>query len=88
MNDINEELESLTEDFAKAQSGVNTSIEGTVFDPANFAPVVIIQLTRIYDALMALLGEQNPEAASNLDALHSVGKFLASSPAYTEVTEK
>lgn len=47
----------------------------------NLELVTFIQLTRVYDVLMALLTEQNPEKAQALHDLHERGDFITSPPA-------
>lgn len=68
-------------------------VEGSAFDKEFFQPVLIIQLNRIYDALMAILstqGESGPGMAAHLHALHETGRFLSPPPAFQgdDVTEE
>jgi hypothetical protein len=69
-----------------AEDAAKENIEGSAFDPAHFGPVVIIQLNRIYDALMALLAATGSPMASHLHDLHAAGQFLSPPPSYAEVT--
>lgn len=49
------------------------------------APVVhSIILWRIYDILLLLLMEQNPDAAHRLAQMHEEGHFLGPNPSYKE----
>lgn len=50
------------------------------FSPENSAKLSLVVQMRIYDVLMALLNEQNEEAASLLHDLHAAGKVLGSLP--------
>lgn len=62
---------------------VDTS--GTMFDPANFQPVVLIQLARCYDVLMNILATSSPQGkavAEQLAKLHEAGITLAPPPAF------
>jgi hypothetical protein len=50
------------------------------FNP-NDSPVFnLVAMMRLYDVGMALLNEQNPEAAAKLHELHEQGKVLGSFP--------
>ncbi len=50
--------------------------------PENIQIVQTIILMRIYDALMALLNDNNPSEADRLDDLHSAGKIYGPFPSY------
>jgi hypothetical protein len=50
------------------------------FSPENSIKLQLVVSMRIYDVLMALLNETDPEAASALHELHSQGKVLGSLP--------
>ncbi|QBZ72294.1 hypothetical protein SEA_CIRCINUS_7 [Streptomyces phage Circinus] len=56
----------------------------SAFDPANFGPVVIIQLMRLYDVQMALLACYDPEKAGILAEMHERGVSFTPPPAYSE----
>lgn len=47
----------------------------------NIPLVTLIQITRVYDVLMALLQEQNPEKAEVLYKIHEQGDIMTSAPA-------
>lgn len=60
-------------------------VAGTMFDPANFQPVVLIQLARCYDVLMNILATSSPQGkvvAEQLAKLHEAGITLAPAPAF------
>lgn len=50
------------------------------FDPTVAPGVQIIIQMRIYDVLMAILQDANPEAAARLHQIHSEGKVLGALP--------
>lgn len=50
------------------------------FSPENVGKLQLVVNMRIYDALMALLNETDPEAAAKLHQLHASGKVLGSLP--------
>lgn len=52
------------------------------FSAANAPGISLIVQLRIYDVLMALLRESNPDAADEILALHSTGAFGGPSPSY------
>ena len=56
----------------------------SVFHPDNIGPVTVIQLTRIYDALMALLAIVDPDKAIKMAEAHAKGITLTPAPAFTE----
>jgi len=55
------------------------------FSPNNAPGLTLVVLMRVYDVGMALLNEQNSEAARKLHELHSEGKILGSEP-YIDLT--
>lgn len=59
----------------------------SVFHPDNIGPVTVIQLTRIYDALMSLLAIADPEKAVAMAEMHEKGLTLMPAPAFTEEGE-
>jgi hypothetical protein len=61
--------------------------EESGFHPNNFEPVVLIQLTRLYDVGMALLAAVDVEKAKGLALLHSRGDFATPPPAFKEEEE-
>lgn len=50
------------------------------FHPENAIGLILIQQLRIYDALMAILHEQDAAAAGKLHNLHEQGQILGSLP--------
>lgn len=50
--------------------------------PENALPVLVIQASRMYDALMALIRLQNPDVYRNILQAHAEGKILTPDPAY------
>jgi len=59
----------------------------SVFHPDNIGPVTIIQLTRIYDAMMALLAIADPDKALRMAQAHAQGITLTAPPAFREEEE-
>jgi hypothetical protein len=57
---------------------------------AHFNTVVLIQLARIYDVMLALLTNVNPEQGRQIAAMHEAGQFLGAAPAVaiSEVTDE
>lgn len=51
-------------------------------DPKNALPVLVIQVSRVYDVLIALLRVQNPDLAKNMVAGHAEGKLFSPQPAF------
>jgi hypothetical protein len=58
--------------------------ENSVFHPDNIGPVTVIQLTRIYDAMMALLAIVDPDKAMRMAEAHAKGITLTAPPAFDE----
>lgn len=56
------------------------------FSTENAPKVALIVQMRIYDAVMALLNEKDPEAAAALHEIHAAGKVLGSLP-FLDLTE-
>lgn len=56
----------------------------SVFHPDNIGPVTVIQLTRIYDAMMALLAIVDPDKAMRMAEAHAQGITLTAPPAFRE----
>lgn len=52
------------------------------FDPANFGPVALIQMMRIYDLLIALLSSVDEEKAMKITEMHEQGITLAPNPKF------
>jgi hypothetical protein len=59
----------------------------SVFHPDNIGPVTVIQLTRLYDAVMALLAIVDPEKAVMMAEAHAKGITLTPAPAFTDEGE-
>jgi hypothetical protein len=57
--------------------------EKNAFDPENFGPVVLIQLMRTYDLLLALLSTVDEEKAVRISQLHSAGGTVSPPPSFT-----
>lgn len=53
----------------------------------NSAIVHTIMLWRIYDVLVLLLGEFNPELAARVGQMHEAGRFIAPAPSLAEENE-
>jgi len=53
------------------------------FSPQNVQILQFITLSRIYDVLMAVLSNTDPEAAKNVLKLHAEGKLLGPPPNMT-----
>ena len=60
--------------------------EVVVHDEA-FQPVVIIQLMRNYDLMLALLSTFDPEKAKALVEMHERGEYFCPAPAFVEYGE-
>lgn len=56
----------------------------SVFHPDNIGPVSVIQLSRIYDAIMALLAIVDPDKAVRMAEAHAQGITLMPPPAFAE----
>lgn len=56
----------------------------SVFHDENFQPVVLIQLTRLYDVGLALLSVFEPEKAAAMAAAHEKGEVFSPAPAWKE----
>lgn len=52
------------------------------FSPENFHMVLLIQMMRTYDILLALLAVQDPIKATQLVELHEAGKTFTPHPAF------
>lgn len=50
--------------------------------PENALPVLVIQLSRVYDVLVTLLRVQNPELAKMIVSEHAQGKLLSPPPRF------
>jgi hypothetical protein len=53
----------------------------------NSGIVHTIMLWRIYDVLVLLLGEFNPELAAKVGQMHESGRFIAPGPSIAEENE-
>lgn len=63
------------------------SEENNAFASENFQPVMLIQMMRTYDVLMALLANTDPEKAQILADMHEQGLTFCPAPAYSETYE-
>lgn len=64
----------------------NPAVEGKdPFSKDNIGTVNFIVLSRLYDAVMALLKEVGPDAARDLLELHAQGVLLGSAPKFSGV---
>jgi hypothetical protein len=56
------------------------------YDPfgKDVTQALLITNMKIYDVLMALLGETNPSVADKLDELHTGGRIMGLSPMFRE----
>lgn len=60
---------------------VNDGIEKKdPFSPENVGAVQTVVLMRIYDVLMTILQDANPDMAKQLHELHAAGQILGSLP--------
>ncbi|UUG69344.1 hypothetical protein SEA_SHAM_3 [Streptomyces phage Sham] len=53
------------------------------FDPENFQTVLLIQMMRTYDILLALLAVQDPVKATQLADMHEKGLTFTPHPAFS-----
>jgi hypothetical protein len=53
------------------------------FSPENFNTVLLIQMMRTYDILLALLAVQDPKKAMELAAMHEKGLTFTPAPAFS-----
>lgn len=53
------------------------------FAPENFNTVLLIQMMRTYDILLALLAVQDPGKAMELAAMHEKGLTFTPAPAFS-----
>ncbi|XAO35202.1 hypothetical protein SEA_FRANCOB_2 [Streptomyces phage Francob] len=58
------------------------------FDPANFNVVMLIQMMRTYDVLLALLSIQDPIKAAQLSEMHEQGLTFTPAPAFSVEDEE
>lgn len=63
----------------------NPSEEPSVdaFAPENFNIVMLIQMMRVYDVLLALLSVENPQKAAQLAEMHEQGLTFTPAPAFS-----
>jgi hypothetical protein len=52
------------------------------FAPENFNVVMLIQMMRVYDVLLALLSVDNPQKAAQLAEMHEKGLTFTPAPAF------
>lgn len=57
--------------------------DNSVFHDDNFNPVVLIQLTRLYDVGLALLSVFDADKASRMAQAHANGEVFSPAPAWT-----
>jgi hypothetical protein len=53
------------------------------FSPENFQMVLLIQMMRTYDILLAILSIQDPRKAMELAAMHEKGLTFTPAPAFS-----
>ena len=53
------------------------------FSPDNFQTVMLIQMMRTYDILLALLAVQDPQKAIQLSEMHEKGLTFTPAPAFS-----
>lgn len=53
------------------------------FAPENFNMVLLIQMMRVYDILLALLAVQDPTKATQLAEMHEQGLTFTPAPAFS-----
>lgn len=58
--------------------------ESSAFDDDNFATVLLIQVSRLYDVGMALLAVVDVEKANAMAEAHAQGIILTAPPAFRE----
>jgi hypothetical protein len=58
------------------------------FDPANFQMVLLIQMMRTYDILLALLAVQDPQKAVELAGMHEKGLTFTPNPSFSAGEEE
>jgi len=59
------------------------------FAPENFNVVLLIQMMRVYDILLALLAVESPHKAAQLAEMHEQGQTFTPAPAFSiEVEEE
>lgn len=56
--------------------------EDDALNPMNALPVLVIQVCRVYDVLVALLRTQNPEVAKEIVATHARGGLYSPPPMF------
>lgn len=54
------------------------------FAPENFNMVLLIQMMRTYDLLLALLSVQDPNKAAQLAEMHEQGLTFTPAPAFSQ----
>ncbi|QNN99108.1 hypothetical protein SEA_FAUST_2 [Streptomyces phage Faust] len=57
------------------------------FAPENFQTVLLIQMMRTYDILLALLAVESPQKAQQLAEMHAAGFTFTPPPAFSEEEE-
>lgn len=67
---------------AGASSAKISEPNNDAFAAANFGPVVLIQLMRLYDIQLALLSIQDPIKAQQLVEMHEQGLTFAPAPSF------
>jgi hypothetical protein len=67
--------EQLGEEFSN-------EVEPDPFDAENAPGINLIVNLRIYDVLMAILRESNPEVQKDLARIHASGKILSTAPMF------
>lgn len=62
---------------------MNQDNSSDAFAPENFNVVLLIQMMRTYDVLLALLAVQDPTKAAQLAEMHEQGLTFTPAPAYS-----
>jgi hypothetical protein len=60
----------------------NSEDSRDAFAPENFQMVLLIQMMRTYDILLALLAVDNPQKAMELAEMHEAGLTFTPAPAF------
>jgi hypothetical protein len=70
------------------QESPSDEVAQSAFDPANFQPVLLIQLMRLYDVQLALLSAIDPDKAAALVDMHARGDTFCPAPAFIDREEE
>lgn len=80
-----EEIDARTAEFEAGNGAAEYEPDTDPFSPTNAPKLALVVNMRIYDVLMALLNEKDPEAATRLHEIHSEGRVVGSLP-YIDLT--